>query len=673
MPDISIPGLSSRFDTDKIVDSLMKVERIPRDRIEKNVENLNLAKTAWQSLGRRISALREGANQLYSYQNPFSERAAVSSNSSVMEASAGREARDQKHDFTIKQLAQADKFISKPLSADYKVPAGAYNFSIADTDLSFKFNGGSTQEFSDTLNRRGTGKIASSLIAVKPGTKSFVIESLITGAENKLQFGGDALTFALDTGIVTAAPLQPKPEFINIKAVPTTDPERLKTAGDSDSLKIAAQTSATIAANNGISPVAGMTLRFETSLSDNPTALAVKTANAAPLDGTQTEDQYAEESQTQSAEEGVAQSELKPNSFLLKFTDGSELELSSVKETFNFQANTFNLFELSGGKTLSELEIRNNNTQTDVSIRNIQVMNPNATQKTGAGAETEPVHPITRSQDAIVLMDGIEIERPSNNIDDLIPGLKLTLRGASEAPVKLDVENNNEAVKDAIITFVGSYNRLMAELNVLTRRDEKLVSELDYLSADDKEELRGKLGLFAGDTALNKFRSDLVNAVTASYPTDSSGLVMLANFGISTDARRTGTAGYDPSRMRGYLEIDEGALDLAIAANSDALKQLMGRDNDGDLIIDGGVAYTLDRTARPFVEIGGVVAGKTGSLDTRIAGDTRRMETIDRQLARKESDLRIQYGKMEDAYTRMDQMSRSLENFSAQSGGGSRR
>jgi flagellar hook-associated protein 2 len=125
--------------------------------------------------------------------------------------------------------------------------------------------------------------------------------------------------------------------------------------------------------------------------------------------------------------------------------------------------------------------------------------------------------------------------------------------------------------------------------------------------------------------------------------------------------------------MRGYLEIDESALDLSIAANMDALKQLMGRDNDGDLIIDSGVAYTLDRTARPFVEIGGGVTAKAGSLDTRIASNTRRMETIDRQLARKESDLRMQYGKMEDAYTRMDQMSRSLENFSAQGGSGTRR
>jgi flagellar hook-associated protein 2 len=624
----------------------MKVERIPRDRIQKGVEGLNLEKTAWQSLGRRITALREGANQLFSYQNPFSERTAVSSDNSVLEASASREARGQKHDFTVKQLAEADKFISKPISQDYKVPAGAYNFSIAENEVSFKFNGGDTQEFSDALNRRGTGKIASSLIAVKPGTKSFVIESLITGAENRLRFGGDALKFAVDTGIVNQ--VQPKPEFINIKAVPVSDAggpqDVVQTAGDGDSLKVAAQTRALIAAN--VVPSSGMVLRFETAVSDNPTALAVKAANAGQADGAQQDD--------------MESAALNEDVFMLKFTDGTELRLSSVKDTENFQANTFNLFELSGGKTLSGIEIRNNNAGRDVSIRAIQIMNPNPK------ADTEPVRPITTAQDAIVLMDGIEIERPSNKIDDLVPGLNLNLRGASDSPVHLGVESNNEAVKDAIITFVGSYNRLMAELNVLTRRDDKLVTELTYLTDGEREELRGKLGLFAGDTALNKFRSDLVNAVTASYPTAESGSVMLANFGISTDARRAGAASYDPSRMRGYLEIDEKALDESIAGNVDTLKQLMGRDSDGDLIVDGGLAYSIDRTARPFVEIGGLVAAKTGGLDTRISASARRLETIDRQLERKEASLRVQYGKMEDAYTRMDQMSRSLENFSAQ-------
>ena len=92
----------------------------------------------------------------------------------------------------------------------------------------------------------------------------------------------------------------------------------------------------------------------------------------------------------------------------------------------------------------------------------------------------------------------------------------------------------------------------------------------------------------------------------------------------------------------------------------------MGRDTDGDLIIDSGMAFLLNRAVRPFVEVGGIIAGKTAGIDARVAADNRRIESIDRQLSRKEADLRRQYGQMEDAYNRMERMSNSLENFGAQ-------
>jgi flagellar capping protein FliD len=39
---------------------------------------------------------------------------------------------------------------------------------------------------------------------------------------------------------------------------------------------------------------------------------------------------------------------------------------------------------------------------------------------------------------------------------------------------------------------------------------------------------------------------------------------------------------------------------------------------------------------------------------------------MDRQLAAKEQELKIQYSKMEAAFTRMEQMTNSLENFGQQ-------
>jgi flagellar hook-associated protein 2 len=236
----------------------------------------------------------------------------------------------------------------------------------------------------------------------------------------------------------------------------------------------------------------------------------------------------------------------------------------------------------------------------------------------------------------------------------------------SETPVTLDVETDTEAVKDAVITLVGNYNRLMAELNVLTRNDESVIRELSYLTEDEQNELRGRLGVFSADGDLVRFRGRLQQIMTSPY-TDSFGREhLLSEFGIMTDARRGG--GYDPTKMRGYLEINESALDEALATGMDTLKQLFGRDSDGDLIIDTGLAYTLNQALQPYVEMGGIIATKTAGIDSRIASNDRRIETLDRQLTIKEQTLKAQYGELEGAYTRMERMSDSLQQFGRQTG-----
>jgi len=76
MSDVYIPGVKSRFNSEKIIEDLMKVERIPKDRVEKNIEILQEQKGYWQEIGRRITSLRNSARTMYGFQNPFGERIA---------------------------------------------------------------------------------------------------------------------------------------------------------------------------------------------------------------------------------------------------------------------------------------------------------------------------------------------------------------------------------------------------------------------------------------------------------------------------------------------------------------------------------------------------------------------------------------------------------------------
>ena len=491
MSDIYIPGVRSRFDSEKVIEDLMKLERIPKERAEGNIERFELQRGFWQEINSRTAALRESARQLFSFQNPFNDRMISSSDESIISGTAVREAFEQETSFTVKQLAAGDRFLSAPSDDDFTVESGSYAFTIGNDEISFEFRGGTLKEFTDALNRQGRDKIQANLIAVKPGTRSLLIESKVTGEENSLGFSGASLVLGELTGMIEQV----------------DDP------------------------------------RYPTGI--------------------------------------------------------------------------------------------------------------------------RPLNAVSTARDAILSMEGIEIHRPKNEIDDLLPGITITAKRVSDIPVTLQVETDREGIKEAIISFVGNYNRLMAEINVLTRNDQRVIDELNYLSREEKEDYQKKLGAFSADSTLTQMRNSLINIINTPYQNSGqSDITLLAQIGVGTDVLRTG--GMDAARLRGYLEIDPKILDSALASNLQGVKQLFGNDTTGDMLVNSGIAYSIDVLTRPYTESTGLFAQKSGNISTRIDQEKRRIETLDRQLAVKEADLKKQYAQMESAYTRMEQMSTSFGRFQQQ-------
>jgi flagellar hook-associated protein 2 len=670
MSDIYVPGVKSRFNTEKIIGDLMQVERIPRDRAETHVENLQTEKTHWQELGRRISSVRESARLLYSFQNPFNERIVVSQDESVLTGTATREALEQEHGFVVKQAAAADRFLSAPQDPSLKVEAGSYGFSVGSDEISFNFRGGSLREFTEALNRRGRDKIHADLINVERGSVSLLVESLVTGSENRLGFSGDAEKLAVRTGMVEV--INDSRRDIDLNAGTIRGPRgeanpELVTAAE-NTLTAEAGGRARIQIGQAVPP--GFALSFESA-----TGLAPGEADAVPQPppGPSLPEAGSVTYGGITVENDPAAVPIPPwvppeppkrvddmGVLSLGFSDGTSSILPPIRDSEQFTSYRYPLADVAGGKTVTSMELINNNTHRTVSVRNIRFFDPEVT------GGVKPRSPISAARDAVVVMDGIEIKRPSNKIDDLIPGVTLTVKNPSDYPVRLGVEPDRESIKEAVISLTGNYNRLMAELNVLTRNDDRLIEELSYLSPEEQADLRKRLGAFSGDSTLNQLKNNLQRAAAVPYPTSAErDLSMLVHLGIGTDVRRGGaTSGYDVSRLRGYLEIDEKTLDAVLETRLPAVQQLFGNDTDGDLIVDSGIAYAIEGLAKPYMEIGGIIALKTGTIDSRISQEQRRIETMDRQLAAKEAGLKNQYGQMEGAYNRMERMSTSLDQFS---------
>jgi len=690
MSDVYIPGVRSRFNSEKIIEDLMKLENLPKEKIEKGVESLQNQRGYWQEVGNRIRSVQKSANFLYSFQNPFNERIANSADESVITASATREAAEQTYRFTVKQVAQADRFLSSPLDEKTRVESGNYTFTVGDEKISINYRGGALKDFVDVVNRRGRDKISASLITIQSGTKSLLLESKLTGEKNRLMFSDAASDLAVRLGMMEAANDTRKEISITENNVRKTGQSPQNVKINEGALLVPALSSASLPINVSLSADSPIMLKLDTSTAvENSGILNIPQTPPGP---TVPKGAVTYGGITIDNEPSLAPlPDLKPSAppprkddmavLSLVFADGTQAKLPAITDSSAPVTRQYRLSDIAQGRTIASLNIENSNTHRDVSITNVEIFDPTATN-----GGLRPLNSVSNSRDAIIAMEGIEITRPSNNIDDIVPGLTLNVKGVSEKPVELKVSVDRERIKEAIITFVGNYNRLIAEINVLTapirdglrddrgnfarnERADRIINELTYLTPEEAAEMRKRVGAFSGDTTLNSLKNNLQRTVTAPYPTDlERELSMLAQIGISTNAS-VGTSGYEPANLRGYLQINEEKLDAALETKAPVIKQLFATDTTGDLIADTGVAVNVETLAKPFLDNGGIIALKTNTIDSRIQQDSKRIGTMEKQLAAKEQELKIQYARMESAYARMEQMSSSLDNFSQQNRG----
>lgn len=666
MSDISIPGVKSKYDTAKIIEGLMAVERIPLTRSQARLEEIRLQRTVWLDLNRRMSSLRESARSLFSFQNPFNERTASSSDESVLTGTATREAIEETKSFIVKRTASADRFMSDAVPADAKVPKGEYSFSVGDKTIRLSYGGGSIKDFADAINRKGAETVRAQLVAIRPDERVLVIESLKTGKDNRLGFGGAAEDFALSVGLVEKA-------SSTLQALPTDNPVRFDQPLDASkafqkdgALYLAPGAEAALKLPSP-SRSEGLVLELEVELRDLPGGQAAPVGPppgpAIPSTGTIEYEGIRIASAPSEAELPAwsppptppRRDDLAP----LYLIDGSgrSVRLPEVRPGDGFKTITVPLPAYVD--SFSGVGLRNGNTGRELRVRSARVYDPTET------AGLRPKNPVQTAGDAVVVMDGIEVTRSDNAVSDLVPGLTINLWQASDKPVKLKVEPDREAAKEAVIELVGNYNRLMAELNILARKDESVLAEIEYFTADEKKAYAERLGLFQGDTTLSQLRTSMQRTMMDAYPT-GGGMSQLAAFGITTDSRRGGS--YDAARLRGYLEIDESALDKALQTSFGRVKDLFGFDSDGDLLMDAGAAFKLDAMMKAYVETGGVVTTRTTTLDSQISRQQKEIETLEDKLAKKEAELKRQYGQMEGALGQMESTSSAWDTFNSSQG-----
>jgi flagellar hook-associated protein 2 len=672
MSDITIPGVTSKIDTQKIIDALMEVERQPLKRMQADADLLALRKSAWQDLNRSFTTLREGARSLYGFENPFNDRIVDSSDAKSVTATATRTAIDEKLSVAVRRIATADRFLSAPLARDVAVPAGDYVFGIGAKEVRLAYAGGSLRDFADAINRKGGDLLQASVVNDTKDTQVLLVESRKTGAENRLVLSGAAADFGVKIGMLERRTSAAREFALTERSVTAwakpLDPTQYHLANGVLTLEPGAELKIPV------QPGVALDERMVLELSVKVEVLGDDFVAAVQPSGPRVPDTGAIEFGGVRVESGRSQAPLpaweapKPPE---KVTDPQVLYLESagklvalpgLSDSSEFQKVTIEVGKLAG--SIESLDLRNRNTHRRVSITGIALVD--ATQR---GAFV-PARPVSEAADAEMTIDGVTVTRPTNSIDDVVPGVTLTLKAPSKEPIELAVHRDEPAIKEAVLSLVGAYNRIITDVDVLTRKDEAVITEAGYLTDEEKKKATARLGLLTGETMLTSLKASLQQVMMNAYPTRRSrDLALLAQIGIGTDLRQAGS-GLDKTRLRGYLEVDEAKLEAAIAASPDAVRELFGNDTDGDLVVNAGAAWALDTLLRSYVQTGGIIPNRIAGTDTAIKRSATEIADYEKRLTAKEAELKRKYGIMEGALSDMEKNAQSLKNFSSGTSGG---
>ena len=676
MSDIMIPGITnSGFDTDSMIDRVMEAERAPLERMEERVRTQEEERAAWQEVGRRISNLEEAARALYGFDNPFNDRVANTTDDLVLTASADRGAVEGTAHILVRQLASADRFISRDLPQTFTVAAGRYGFRVGENEVLFNYSGGSLESFAQVVNQRAGDLVQARVVRNTATTRVLLIEAKATGRENPLFFLEAARSLALSAGVIEEVrdtALQTPIQASTVTGWPG------RTAPGQPGVPLTTVRAGTLT----VEPGGEASVRFPTpvtEIGELVLELEVRVTNLwegwvapDPPPGPQLPDPgritlsditiVNEPSQVPLPEwQAPEPPEVRENLRLLYLQSGTEaVPLPELRDSREFVTVTVPLAAYAG--RVDALNVRNSNTHREIALRNIRVYDPRSR------GDVAPVNALDTASDAILEIDGIRVVRPSNTISDLIPGVTLTLRSVGPAPVTLSVEPDRDSVTDSLIRFVFYYNELLREINILSRNEETIVDEITSFTEDDRAAALARLGMLQGDFTLNRLKSSLQTVLMNAYTTRAGReLSLLAQMGISTNASGPG-GGVTASRLRGYLEMNPRTVTTVLLGNFLAARDLFGSDTDGDSVIDSGVAIQVHNLTRPFLQVGGLISTRTGGIATSIAQINTRIEREQTRLERVEREYRADFARMEAAMSQLRESRQAFENLQIQTG-----
>ncbi|RRV37279.1 flagellar cap protein FliD [Stutzerimonas stutzeri] len=230
---------------------------------------------------------------------------------------------------------------------------------------------------------------------------------------------------------------------------------------------------------------------------------------------------------------------------------------------------------------------------------------------------------ITLSSNASYTLDGLELSSSTNTVTAL-SGLSIKL--TAEGTTTLTVAPNTEGLKTSIEAFVSAYNNLITVTNALTR----VTTSEDETSTD--------AGALVGDALVRSLLGSIRNELV--QPSTGSGeLSVLAQLGVTTN-------------KDGTLSIDDAKLSSALETHYDEVQAFF--------VGDDGLIPRLKSVTEPYTAPGGLLAGRTESLQKTMTQLSEQQQALDRRIDSLTTSLYTKYNNMDILVAQLQATSESI-------------
>lgn len=236
------------------------------------------------------------------------------------------------------------------------------------------------------------------------------------------------------------------------------------------------------------------------------------------------------------------------------------------------------------------------------------------TQASGTGKNMQQT---MAAQDALLVVDGLDVSSPKNELSEVIKGVTLNLKSADVGnPTDLTVSRDTASVTSAVSAFINGYNEYVGTLKTLTGYD-----------ADTRQG-----GPLLGDAMARSIAGSVSRLIGEPVPGADPALNRLSHIGVSV--QRDGT-----------LKLDSDKLKTALETDSQAVAHLFSSDN--------GVAKRMESFLEAALDENGGLDSRSDRLTSQLGKIDDQREDLGRRMTAVEARYKAQFTAMDGIISRL--------------------